>query len=77
MLENLLNSEYCKIFKSTYFEKHLRTAASKNVHETDKGQKLLIKILTLNKKQDFSTSLSETSKNVCLFVFISFHTIFF
>ena len=25
------NSEYCKIFKSTFFAKHFRTAASENV----------------------------------------------
>ena len=31
VLESLFNSEYCKIFKSTYFEEHLRTAASENV----------------------------------------------
>ena len=31
VLESLFNSEYCKIFKSTYFEEHLRTAVSKNV----------------------------------------------
>ena len=30
MLESLFNSEYCEIFKSTYFEEHLRTAASEN-----------------------------------------------
>ena len=27
----VFNSEYCKIFKSTYFEEHLHTAASENV----------------------------------------------
>ena len=31
MLESLFNSEYFDIFKSTYFEEHLRTAASENV----------------------------------------------
>ena len=29
MLESLFNSEYWEIFKSTFFEEHLRTAASK------------------------------------------------
>ena len=28
MLESFFNLEYCKIFKSTYFEEHLRMAAS-------------------------------------------------
>ena len=27
----LFNFQYCEIFKSTYFEEHLRTAASANV----------------------------------------------
>ena len=31
VLESLFNSEYCEIFKRTYFEEHLRTAASENV----------------------------------------------
>ena len=31
VLESLFNSEYCKIFKSTYFEEHLRIAASEKV----------------------------------------------
>ena len=30
-LEFLFNFEYCEIFKSTYFEEHLQTAASENV----------------------------------------------
>ena len=31
VLESLFNCEYCEIFSSTYFEEHLRTAASENV----------------------------------------------
>ena len=31
VLESPFNSEYCENFKSTYFEEHLRTAASENV----------------------------------------------
>ena len=31
VLESLFNSEYCKIFKTTYFEENLRTDASENV----------------------------------------------
>ena len=31
VLESLFNSECCGIFKSTYFEEHLLTAASENV----------------------------------------------
>ena len=31
VLESLFNSEYCEVFKNTYFEEHLRTAASENV----------------------------------------------
>ena len=31
VLESLFSSEYCEIFKGTYFEEPLRTAASENV----------------------------------------------
>ena len=31
VLESLFNSEYCEIFKRTYFEEHLATAASENM----------------------------------------------
>ena len=31
MLESLFNSEYCKIFKSTYFKEHLQTTTSENM----------------------------------------------
>ena len=31
VLEFLFNSRYCEIFKNTYFEEHLGTAASENV----------------------------------------------
>ena len=31
VLESLFDSEYCEIFKSTYFEEHLRSAASENM----------------------------------------------
>ena len=31
VLGSLFNSQYCEIFKSTYFEEHLRTATSENV----------------------------------------------
>ena len=36
-LKSVLNSEHCEIFYSTYFEEHLRTAASENSRETDKN----------------------------------------
>ena len=31
VLESHFNSEYCEIFKSTYFEEHLRTDAFENM----------------------------------------------
>ena len=43
----LANSEYCKIFKSIYYEEHLQTVASgKCVQETKKNQNLLINSLS-------------------------------
>ena len=61
----MFNSEYCEIYKSTYSEEHLRTAASENVFMK------LTKIKEL-KKQVFSTSISETSENVCFYFRIGF-----
>ena len=31
VLESLFNSEYCEIFQSTYFDKHLQKTTSENV----------------------------------------------
>ena len=70
MLESLFNLEYCKIFKSTYFEEHLRTTASENVFMKLRKIKNYSKRsfnFTL-KKQVFSTSISETSENVCFYL---------
>ena len=60
---------YCKISESTYFEEHLQTAVSENVF-----LKLRKSIKNADhdfnsslKKQEFSTTISETSENVCLF----------
>ena len=60
---------YCEKFYSTYFEEHLQKTDFDNVHETE--IKDFNSILTLHEKQDFSTSVSETSENLYLFVFIS------
>ena len=56
-------SEFCKIFKSTYFEEHLCTAASENV---------FTKLRKIKIYKDFSTSISETSENVCFYFMIGF-----
>ena len=37
VLKTLFNSEYCKMFWSTYFEGHQSKAASNRVHETEKN----------------------------------------
>ena len=42
----LANSEYCKIFKSIYYEEHLQTAASENVFMKRKKKTLFIKSLS-------------------------------
>ena len=74
MLESLFNSEYCEIFNSTYFGEHLRTAASENVFmRLRKNNKLFIRSFRFAlKKQFFSTSMSETSENVCFYFMIGF-----
>ena len=56
VLESLFNSEYCKIFKSAYFEEHLQTAASENV---------FIKIIHKEKKN----SINIRNKWKCLLLF--------
>ena len=59
--KSLFNSKYCKIFKSTYFEEHLRTAASENV------------FMKLRKNKDCSWGIFNfiLRKEVKIFVFIS------
>ena len=54
MLESLFNFEYCKIFKSTYFEEQLQTAAFENVF------KIIHKEISLfiKKKQQWMSSPS-------------------
>ena len=60
VLESLFNSEYCEIFKSTYFEEHLRTAASENVFMKLRNITIYsYEVLILY--QVFSTSIPETS----------------
>ena len=54
MLESLFNSQYCKIFKCTYFEENLLMAASESVfYETEKNQKLLIRNFAFTLKTGF------------------------
>ena len=66
MLESLFSSEYCKIFQNTYFEERLQTAASENVF-------IFIKRINFTLKNPiFSTSMSETSENVCYNFMIGF-----
>ena len=54
MLESLFNSQYCKSFNCTHFEKNLLAAASENVfYETEKNQKLLIRNFEFTLKTGF------------------------
>ena len=71
VLESLF-TEYWKIFKSTYFEEHLRTAASENVFMKLRKNKLLKSFnFTLKNQSQYSTSISETSETTFYFT-ISF-----
>ena len=69
VLESLFNSEYYEIFKSTYFEEHLQTLNSENVF-----MRIIHKEIWLYIKETtvFSTSISETSENVCFYFIIGF-----
>ena len=54
VFQSLFNSEYCEIFKRTYSEEHLWTAASENVIMKLRTIKnCLWEILTLHKKTGF------------------------
>ena len=67
VLECHFNSEFCEIFKGTYFEEHLRSAASENVFMRLRKmfsyfQKFIQRSFNFTfKKQVISTSVSETS----------------
>ena len=63
----VVNSEYCEIFESTYFEEHLRTAASENVFM--KLRKRLFKETSENVCFYF---MKETRKNACFYFMIGF-----
>ena len=43
VLESLFNSEYCEIFKSTYFEEYLQMTASENVFMKQRKIKTIYK----------------------------------
>ena len=53
------NSEY--IFESTYFEEHMQTATSENVHQTEK------KSLFIRNFYIYILYIKETSENVCFY----------
>ena len=62
VLESYFNSENCKIFKSTYFKEHLRTAASENVFKKVRKIRIYSKrVLILHLKKIFSTSTENVS----------------
>ena len=65
-MESLFNEEYYKIFKSTYFEEHLRTTSSENVFmKLRKSKNCSLEILTL---YDFQ---HQYQKQVKMSIFIS------
>ena len=66
VLESLFNSDYYQIFKSTYYEEHLRTTASENV---------FMKLREINIYKEFDSTLKkkffQNQKQVKMFVFTS------
>ena len=70
VLEYLFNSEYCEIFKSTYFEEHLRTDATENPFmKLRKIKNIFIRGFNFNLKNKFFQHWHQ--KQVRMFVFIS------
>ena len=56
-MESLFNSEYCEIFKSTYFDEQMQNAASENVFM--KKKRLFIR--------NYYIYIKETGENVCFY----------
>ena len=67
MLESLFNSEYFDIFKSTYFEEHLRTAASQNVSMKSKQLKIVHNDFNLDFKLETWVFQHQYVRAKCLF----------
>ena len=59
MLESLFNSKYREVFRSTYFEEHLRTATPENVFMKLTKKRLFI--------SNFYIYIKETSENICFY----------
>ena len=57
----VLSSEYCEVFKNTYFEKHLLTAASDRVGSYN------VKTIRYNGNRIRHTLYNATLANICLF----------
>ena len=66
--EHLFNSEYCEIFKSAYFEEHLRTAASENAFMKLRKLKFIRSFNFTLKNRFFQ---HQFQKQVKMFVFAS------
>ena len=83
----LFNSEYCKTFKSTYFEKHRWMPPSENMFmkpydETEKDLFIRTFNFTFKKTGFLNINMRNICKNVCFYFTIGFpwslysHTIF-
>ena len=69
----LAHSEYWEIFKVTYYEEYLQTAASENLLMKLRKIKIYKEFyFTLKNQCQYSTSISETSENVCFYFMIGF-----
>ena len=65
----MFSCEYCKIFKSTYFEKQLQTAAS--VHSVSKLKKCKMENIKLRKSDDLVSQIFRTSPSEMHILFIN------
>ena len=69
VMRSIFNSEYCKIFKSTYFEEHLQTAASENVFMKLRKIKNYSKgVLILHYKNRFFQHQYQTKVKISVFI---------
>ena len=71
VLESLFNLEYCEIFKSAYFEEHLRTTACENVFMKLRKIKNYSKgVLTLYQRNRFFQNHYQKQLKMLVFIYM-------
>ena len=64
----MFSCEYCKIFKNTYFQKHLRTAASETYGSEIYKEKLSLSQVFITVFFSFRNNLGKEVRNKSLYI---------